>query len=135
MELDGLEELSFHGNQKTRLICSDQDVSICEESCQTVNVSWRITIVHLCAIFSPMTGMFACSATQGAELLVLPEFAIIDLFSREALVRYAAELPFADDLPVPCGDLTQHEVRTCPVTLKSTGGARDIIWCSFQRMK
>ena len=54
------------------------------------------------------------SLSQGADILVLSEYAIIKLLSREQLVRYAAELPSVDDVIVPCVDLTQHEVRTEP---------------------
>lgn len=51
------------------------------------------------------------AATQGADLLVLAEYAIIKIWPRETLARFAAELPSVDELPVvPCDDPTQHEV-------------------------
>ena len=56
--------------------------------------------------------MLTCTAQQGADLLVLAEYAILRLLPREQLAPYAAELPPVDDLPVLCDDPTQHEVRT-----------------------
>ena len=49
--------------------------------------------------------------SQGADLLVLAEYAIIKFWSRKLLAKYTAELPSVDDLVVTCDDPEQHEVR------------------------
>ena len=49
--------------------------------------------------------------SQGADLLVLAEYAIIKFWSRKLLAKYTAELPSVDDLVVTCDDPGQHEVR------------------------
>ena len=49
--------------------------------------------------------------SQGADILVFSEYAILRFMQRATLAKYAAELPPVDDMPVLCGDTTQHEVR------------------------
>ncbi|XP_037094746.1 pantetheinase-like [Pollicipes pollicipes] len=53
------------------------------------------------------------ASAQGADLLVLAEHGIMSngpFATRETLALFAAEMPSADELAVPCGDASRHEV-------------------------
>ncbi|XP_043188658.1 biotinidase-like [Amphibalanus amphitrite] len=51
----------------------------------------------------------ATAAQQGADLLVLAEYAILKVWPRAQLAVYAAQLPPVEDMVVICDDPTQHE--------------------------
>ena len=109
-----------YGSSSLSTLC----MAITNEKVLTAATSHLQSFVMITAIF--MSGIRACLLcdhlsiaarlflSQGADILVLSEYAIIKLLSRAQLIRYAAELPSVDDVIVPCVDLTQHEVRTEP---------------------
>ncbi|XP_037076705.1 pantetheinase-like [Pollicipes pollicipes] len=53
------------------------------------------------------------ASAQGADLLVLAEHGIMSngpFATRETLALFAAEMPSADEMAVPCGEASRHEV-------------------------